>query len=244
VIYLTGTTNDRDEPLLIDNKVGLMANPGNGYYLRVLRYPYHAAENGCFNAQWDEDTWLYWLDAKMSRERCLFAAAPDVYADAEATLNRSAKYFDLIRSLGYPVALVAQDGAEDMSLPWDDFDCLFIGGKKVNPRSAEWKVSTEAERLVREARRRGKWVHMGRVNSLLRLLRAREMGCNSCDGTFIKYRRRLRKRENMSVELQEMRGSVEVEAWMEHVDTNPIERSFETPALPVYRTAELRRAER
>ena len=51
----------------------------------------------------------------------------------------------------------------------------------------EWKESKAAAALSRAARSAGKWVHMGRVNSLRRFERARYMGCHSADGTYIKY---------------------------------------------------------
>jgi hypothetical protein len=40
---------------------------------------------------------------------------------------------------------------------------------------------------VGEARGRGKWVHMGRVNSLRRLRYAAAIGCDSADGTYLAF---------------------------------------------------------
>jgi hypothetical protein len=94
---------------------------------------------------------------------CLFAAAPDVVADAPATLARFEHWGPLIHYIGLPVALVAQDGLEDLAVPWDWFECLFIGG------STAWKLGTAAAALMHEARYRGKWVHVGRVNSWKRV---------------------------------------------------------------------------
>lgn len=232
MIYLSGVTNDRDEPALIAAGVGLMVQPGNSYHLRVDRYPTFAADNGCFGGKWDEDKHLAWLD-RLPRERCLFAVAPDAYPDASATLELSSGYFDLIRDMGFPVALVAQDGAEELDLPWDDFDCLFIGGEAKRP---EWKLSEAAEDVARRARAHGKWVHMGRVNSLARMERARSMGCLSADGTFIKYRRRVRAGETNE---RDTRGACELSDWRSWLYRNPplpLSR-FETPSLPVHRAA-------
>lgn len=135
---------------------------------------------------------------------CLFAAAPDVVGDARATLKRSERMLDWIRYAGYPAAFVAQNGLEDLDVPWDSFDVLFIGGSKecqpcgyvcpVADRErdrcpyclrvlAEWKLGPAARWLVAEAKRRGKRVHMGRVNSRKRLLAAHDMGCDTADGT-------------------------------------------------------------
>lgn len=117
-----------------------------------------------------------------SRRRCLFATAPDVLGDATATLARSAPFFGRIRAwFGLPVALVAQDGLERLDVPWREFDVLFIGG------STTWKLGPAAANLAAEARRRGKHVHMGRVNSRQRLRYADAIGCDSADGTFLAY---------------------------------------------------------
>jgi len=114
---------------------------------------------------------------------CLFAVAPDVVADAPATLHRQRVLgaLDWIRYIGLPAAFVIQDGQEHLPLPWYDFDAMFIGG------STEWKLGPHARALVTEARGRGKWVHMGRVNSLRRLDYARAIGCDSADGTYLTY---------------------------------------------------------
>jgi hypothetical protein len=62
-------------------------------------------------------------------------------------------------------------------VPWDEFGCWFIGG------STEWKLSEASRQLALEARRRGKHLHMGRVNSLRRMRIARTFGCHSIDGS-------------------------------------------------------------
>lgn len=140
-----------------------------------------AADNGCFGKGYPgPDRWLAWLRKRRPHaDRCRFAVAPDVVADADATLKRSAPWFQRLRDLGYPAALAAQDGLEQLPVPWDAFDALFIGG------STAWKLSVHAERLVAEAKARGKWVHAGRVNSYRRLLRVRDMGVDSADGTYL-----------------------------------------------------------
>jgi hypothetical protein len=117
----------------------------------------------------------------MPVDRCLFATAPDVVADAAATLELSAPMLPRIAKLGYRPALVAQDGLEDLAVPWAEFDALFIGG------TTAWKVGDAAAALAIEAKRRGKWVHMGRVNSLRRMRYAESIGCDSADGTLLRF---------------------------------------------------------
>jgi hypothetical protein len=123
------------------------------------------------------DAWLLTLPA----ERVRFAVAPDVVGDAIATELRSLPWLARIRDLGMPAALVAQDGLEDLTIPWDAFDVLFVGG------TTGWKLGNTARAIVAEAKRRGKWVHMGRVNSAKRIEYARAIGCDSVDGTYIAF---------------------------------------------------------
>lgn len=140
------------------------------------------ADNGCFANGYPGDTaWWAWLSEHEGLDRCAFAVAPDVVGDAAATLTRSAPWLPRIRSLGVPAAFVAQDGLEGMPAPWADLDVLFIGG------STGWKLGPHVRTLVAEAHRRGKPVHMGRVNSWRRVDYARHLGCNSVDGTFLAF---------------------------------------------------------
>lgn len=143
-----------------------------------------AADNGCFARpeRFSEDAYLAWLeDLADHRRACLFATARDALGDAAATLDLATPMLPQLRSLGYPAALVAQDGLEHLPVPWDRFDVLFLGG------STAWKLSEPAYALAREAKLRGKWVHMGRVNSLRRLRACAASGIDSADGTFVAF---------------------------------------------------------
>lgn len=232
VIYLSGVTNDRIEAQLIEDGVGLMCNAGNGYYLRADRYPSWAIDIVGMRNNIDPDVGLARLET-MDRSRCLFVTAPDAYPSAAESLRRGLSFAEEIRALGYPVAIVAQDGAEALSWPWDDIDCLFVGGEQRTPGWQEWKESEAAARLVREAREAGKWVHMGRVNSLRRMYRAREMGCLSADGTYLKYRKRSRAGE--SEDARHMRGESEIGRWIKWMRDNPMLTRFEVPSHPAHR---------
>lgn len=142
------------------------------------------ADNGCFGKGFPgEDAWFAWLESFTDEERarCLFATAPDVVGDADATLERSAPWLARVRSLGFPVAFVLQDGIEHLGVPWGDIDAVFIGG------STEWKLGDAAAAIAKEAKQRGKWIHMGRVNSARRMRHAQAIGCDSADGTFLVF---------------------------------------------------------
>lgn len=141
------------------------------------------ADNGCFGKGYPGDNaWITWLKANSSdAETCAFAVAPDVVGDAAATLARSLPWLPQMRALGYPAALVAQNGLESLTVPWDAFDVLFIGG------TTEWKLGRHARSLIREAKLHGKRVHLGRVNSARRYRYAEHIGCDSVDGTYLTF---------------------------------------------------------
>jgi len=164
--------------------LGVMVTPQQGYPAAHLEgFPF-GCDTGCFSnpGAFSLEAYLDWLRAREAhRERCLFATAPDVLGDAGATLARSLPVLPRLRDLGYPAALVAQDGLEDLDVPWEAFDCLFVGG------TTAWKNSGAADALAREARRRGKHTHLGRVNTRRRLRAAVLGGYHSADGTYLKY---------------------------------------------------------
>jgi hypothetical protein len=140
--------------------------PGDEHYVSLLQ---HLGQGDGYDDCDPDSSW------------CLFAVAPDVVGNAAATLRRSERMLAWIRYAGFPAALAAQDGLEHLTVPWGEFDVLFIGG------STAWKLGPAARRLVAEAKRHGKHVHMGRVNSLRRLRYARAIGCDSADGTYLAF---------------------------------------------------------
>jgi hypothetical protein len=142
------------------------------------------ADNGCYGAGYPGDeAWWAWLSSFPPADitRCAFAVAPDVVGDAAATLARSGPWLPRMRGLGYPAALAAQNGLEDLDVPWAAFDVLFVGG------DTGWKLGPAARDLIARALARGKRVHMGRVNSEKRYRYALALGCHSADGTYLAY---------------------------------------------------------
>jgi len=141
------------------------------------------ADNGCFSDRWTERRWESWLLDQSRSAR--FAVCPDVVdltgtPSHEPTLERWHRYAPMMHRHGFAVAFVAQVGATPDTIP-PDCDAVFIGGP------TEWKLGDTAAAIVRSARAAGKWVHMGRVNSRRRFDAARQMGCDSVDGTFLTF---------------------------------------------------------
>jgi hypothetical protein len=176
VLYLSGV---RAEGLPLMNTPDVSYRPTGGVW---------AADSGCWsNAKaYSDERYLRWLD-RQPREGCLFATAPDVVGDAAATLERATPMLPRIRELGFPVALVAQPTLMAADVPWHAIDALFIGGPDW------WHSSDHVHELVREAKHRGKWVHEGRVNSWKRYDRARAIGYDSVDGTYLRFDPKLKR---------------------------------------------------
>lgn len=137
-----------------------------------------AIDNEAFTGRFEPEKFFAFLQKlRPYRENCLFVSCPDGVADAVATLDRYRWWAWRIKALDLPVALVAQDGIE--LLPWPpEYDALFIGG------STEWKMSDAADWCIAKAKRAGKWIHVGRVNSISRYRHFQLVGADSVDGTF------------------------------------------------------------
>lgn len=171
MLYLSGAVR-KGMPAMLSMGMGNRA-PAEGLW---------AADSGRYNApeKYTDEKYLAWLERhRWAANRCLFATAPDVVGDGYQTLILSVPMFARIQALGYPVAFVAQDGID--YIPWYRFDALFIGG------TTKFKLSEQVRELCAEAKRRGKFLHMGRVNSYKRLKIASAFGCDSVDGTKLAF---------------------------------------------------------
>jgi hypothetical protein len=167
---------------LHSSNIGLMLTPFSQRNSNNSPYQWNwAADNGCFASKWDENTWVNWLKSFENTQKALFATVPDVVANHAETLKRWGQYNVLVSSLGYKPAFVLQDGASIDDIPWEDMGCLFIGG------STDFKLSLKTKFFCAEAKARSIWIHMGRVNSLKRMLLAREWGVDSVDGTYLAF---------------------------------------------------------
>lgn len=162
--------------------VGRLCGPRNYHRMGdTVRAGYvWAADNDAFSG-FDPGRYMTMLDALEGTPGCLFVVAPDVVGDAEATFTLYLKWAGEILGRNLPLGFVGQDGATVADVPWNGISALFVGG------STEWKLGDAAAVLVKEAKDRGKWVHMGRVNSWRRLEYAKSLGVDSVDGTQLSW---------------------------------------------------------
>jgi len=135
-----------------------------------------ALDNGVFTDSFEPDKFSSKLDAvRKWIDTCAFVVCPDVIGDYQATLDRFSRFAPWLRSLGFPVGFATQDGLTIEQTPWGKFDALFVGG------TDQHKLGPEAGALIAEGIRRGKWIHIGRVNSPKRMRQF--WRANSWDGT-------------------------------------------------------------
>lgn len=207
--YFATASTERVREAMRAGYLGQIITPAAGNRLDE-HYVEWIADNGIYsNAYPGDAAYISWLEQQADfRSRCRFAVAPDVVADHEGTLARSWPMFRAIRRAVGRVAMCAQNGATPDDMPWDDIDAVFLAGivecvpcgyvpaitdlpmtacPYCSRALVEWKIGDVAAQVAAEARSRKKWVHMGRVNTDDRIRRAREMGCDSGDGTFLAF---------------------------------------------------------
>lgn len=189
MIFLLDTNQDYDDAaaeLGVDpSDVGQLLTPLTRYSNRGRQR--FAIDNGAF-AGFESKPFRSLLKREHdNRDRCLFVACPDVVGSARRTMEVYRHWAPQMRADGWPVALVAQDGLEDLDIPWHEVKAVFIGG------STRWKLSEEAVAVIRAAQAMDKWVHVGRVNTPDRFERFLELGVDSIDGSGISQYSHMRR---------------------------------------------------
>jgi hypothetical protein len=179
IILVSGAT--RTVARYPPNKLGVLVTPRTGNSLATVASSGRlwAADNDCFQ-RLDTDAYESML-ARISdadRSQFLWVTIPDVVGKARDTIDRWSEWHPRVARLGLDGAFVGQDGIEEHQdcVPWGKMRALFIGG------SDAWKESRHAAELSIEAKRRGLWVHVGRVNSLRRIRRIWWHDADSIDG--------------------------------------------------------------
>lgn len=160
-------------------RLGRLIQPRNGNDLAEFAQcdMDKGADNDCLQG-FDLEKWMRMCEALCGAHRLRFVAAPDAVeltpsgprGSWEGTRWLFKRFAPWLRQRGLPIAIVAQDGAAADDIPWSDIDALFVGG------SDAYKLGPGAMHLIGSAKRRGKWVHIGRVNSQKRLNNFRLLG--------------------------------------------------------------------
>jgi len=144
-----------------------------------------AIDNGAFS-KFEPKGFLSLLKKHESRvSLCRFVAAPDVVGSARRTMECFYHWKPILKN--WPIALVCQDGQENLDIPWNDISAIFIGG------TTEWKLSKGASDIVKASKVIGKWCHVGRINTPGRYEKFMEIGADSCDGTGLARYSHMRK---------------------------------------------------
>jgi hypothetical protein len=107
---------------------------------------------------------------------CLFVSVPDVVGSARRTREIWTYRHSMVPE-GWPLAYVCQDGSEDIGIPWDECEAVFIGG------TTRWKLGKHAADIVKTAKILGKHAHVGRVNTPSRFSYFDALGADTCDGS-------------------------------------------------------------
>jgi hypothetical protein len=139
-----------------------------------------AADNDAF-VRFDAEAFERMLHALASLPGCLCVTCPDVVGEGGFTDILFEEWAPRIMRHWLPLAYAVQEEGLEYEwggVPWGAIEALFIGCA-----GDEEKLGERVRGLVAEAKRRGKWVHMGRVNSARRIAYAKEIGCDSVDGT-------------------------------------------------------------
>jgi len=119
----------------------------------------YGLDNGCFTT-FKRKTWERML-CEAREHKPIFVCLPDIVGSAQRTIELF-KEFEHITN-GLPRALVVQDGIGVQTINWSRVKAIFVGG------SDQFKISSEAIAVAKTAKMLGKWVHVGRVNTPLRV---------------------------------------------------------------------------
>lgn len=153
-------------------------------FIRQKEHDEFAIDNGCFK-RFERQRFFGLLNRENEhRHLCKFVTVPDVVGEALRTMELFEHFHH--KMTGWPLALVAQNGLENMRIPWDSIQAIFIGGTDKNDGNGDWKMSNAARGIVRTAQTLGRWVHVGRVNGPERFYQClNDWQVDSVDGTGI-----------------------------------------------------------
>ncbi|GAB5535269.1 MAG: hypothetical protein Rubg2KO_15180 [Rubricoccaceae bacterium] len=186
-------------------QVGQFFSPTSRRYKLVVPEIPYIVDNGCFVGfrQGVEMGTFPYLIARLRKERdkCRFVTVPDAYGSAIETRAIWDERKELFPYLaGWPLAYVAQPGAVG-TIPWRSINALFVGGPDA------WQLSEACATVIRAAKIRGLWVHVGRLNEPTRLRHFSKLGVDSFDGLALTGRGRKEQRIALAQAWADLCGS-------------------------------------
>lgn len=176
-ILVSGATTTVEKACPLD--VGILVTPhSNKPHTAAETGRVWAADNAAFS-NWCPDAFRQMVEhiSFCDLTDFLWCAVPDCVGDAVETRRLFAQWMPQLINRGVPMAFVLQDGLQPEDIPWKRIVAVFIGG------SDAFKSSPEVADAVGLAHRRGKMVHMGRVNTASRFALACELNCHTVDGS-------------------------------------------------------------
>lgn len=158
-------------------KVGWLVGPSARKKTKLRPWMPYALDNDAYsawanNTPWSEDEWFELLDwAVESNMTPRWILVPDEVTNREATIEKWHHYSPIVRTkYGFTMAFAVQDGMTESDVP-ADAEVVFVGG------SSDWKWEN-IDRWVGFPR-----VHVGKVNTVPRLIECHRRGFESADGT-------------------------------------------------------------
>ena len=158
-------------------KIGWLVGPSARKKTKLQDWMPFALDNDAYSSfinktEWDLKAWLDLVFlVKLTRRKPLWAIIPDSVGNKSETVRLWGLHAETIKEAGWAAAFAVQDGMVPQDVP-KEADVVFVGG------STQWKWKT-AQMWCAEFPR----VHIGRVNSLNRLILCEKFGAESVDGT-------------------------------------------------------------
>lgn len=158
-------------------RIGWLVGPSAMTKTRFRKWMPFALDNDAFAAfksgtPWPDRPWVEMLETvKGSGYTPRWVLVPDVVADRAATLRAWERWSPVAAGYGWPLAFAVQNGMTPADVP-PAAEVIFVGGV------GDWKWQSLPEWC-----RTGRRIHVGRVNSVDRLLVCDRLGVESVDGT-------------------------------------------------------------
>lgn len=154
---------DRKAQDCIDNDCIQLRTPLTGY-AKNSSVPW-VMDNGSYS-NFDERKFVRMATDAMFDRSCKWIALPDRVGNHNLTVKLFNEWTTRLERHWIPCrehfkkwAFVIQDGATIDTIPWERIVAVFLGG------TTKFKLSSEAYEILKEAKAKGKWVHVGRVNT-------------------------------------------------------------------------------